>query len=128
MHIYVKELTLDKANIISSCRFLNLDILTRVYDKRDDFSFPIVNFLFFWMMTFPSYGLYISHLVRFPRICNNVFDFNDRNLIITEKLFHQEYRFHQLLKTFTKLYYRYTDLVYTYNSTCKNMIKKDIYH
>ena len=101
MHIYVKELTLDKANIISSCRFLNLDILTRVYDKRDDFSFPIVNFLFFWMMTFPSYGLYISHLVRFPRICNNVFDINDRNLIITEKLLHQGYHFHQLLKTFT---------------------------
>ena len=79
-------------------------------------------------MTFPSYGFYISHLVRFPRICNNVLDINDRNLIITEKLLHQGYHFHKLLKTFTKLYYRYTDLVYTYNSTCRNMIKKDIYH
>jgi hypothetical protein len=100
---------------------------TRLRQKRR-FFFSYRQFSFFWMMTFPSYGLYISHLVRFPRICNNVFDINDRNLIITEKLLHQGYHFHQLLKTFTKLYYRYADLAYKYNYTCRNMIKKDIYH
>ena len=51
-HIYRKELTLNKDYITSDmCQFLDLDILPfqgkykiRVYDKREDFSFPIVNF------------------------------------------------------------------------------------
>ena len=49
--IYPKELTLNKANNDSSnCPFLDLDISIsqsqlkfKIYDKRDDFSFPIVN-------------------------------------------------------------------------------------
>ena len=43
-------------------------------------------------------------------ICNNVSDFNNRNLVIIELLY-QGYHFHKLLKTFTKFYYRYKDLV-----------------
>lgn len=64
---------------------------TRVYDKRDDFSFPIVNFPFLDgdVPLAPSYGVYISQLVRFARICNKVSDFNDRNQCITKKLLHQ---------------------------------------
>ena len=43
------------------------DIHTSVYDKSDDFGFPIVNFP--WLSgdvpRSPSYGFYISQLVRF---------------------------------------------------------------
>ena len=40
-----------------------------VYDKRDDFSFPIVNYSFLACLDgdvplSPSYGVYISQLVR----------------------------------------------------------------
>ena len=76
----------------------------------------------------PSYGVYISQLVRYARICNNVSDFNERNAVITEKLLHQGYRFHKLLKTFTKFYHRYKDLVCKYNKTCKNLINSGISH
>ena len=34
----------------------------------------------------PSYGVYISQLIRFARVCSNVDDFNNRNLFLTAKL------------------------------------------
>ena len=30
----------------------------------------------------PSYGVYISQLIRFARVCSNVDDFNNRNLFL----------------------------------------------
>ena len=100
--IYPKELKLVKSNS-DSCHtpFLDLDItiengslITKIYDKRDDFDFPIVHFPFLDgdIPLAPSYGIYISQLVRFCRICTNmtkVSDFNERNLHLTEKLLKQ---------------------------------------
>ena len=34
----------------------------------------------------PSYGVYISQLIRFARVYSNVGDFNNRNLFLTAKL------------------------------------------
>ena len=34
----------------------------------------------------PSYGVYISQLIRFARVCSNDDDFNNRNLFLTAKL------------------------------------------
>ena len=70
--IYPAELQLNKANTSDKeTSFLDLnikvigsDIHTLVYDKRDDFGFPIVNFP--WLSgdvpRLPSYGIYISQL------------------------------------------------------------------
>ena len=33
-----------------------------------------------------SYGVYVSQLIRFARVCSNVDDFNKRNLFLTAKL------------------------------------------
>ena len=57
------------------------------YDKRDDFNFEIVNFSFLDrdVPCSPSYGVYISQLVPFARVCSNVDNFNDRNLLLTAK-------------------------------------------
>ena len=33
----------------------------------------------------PSYGVYISQLIRFARVCSNVDDLNNRNLFLTAK-------------------------------------------
>ena len=32
-----------------------------------------------------DYGVYISQLIRFARVCSNVDDFNNRNLFLTAK-------------------------------------------
>ena len=84
--IYPRELQLNKANTSDKeTSFLDLnikvigsDVHTSVYDKRDDFGFPIINFP--WLSgdvpRLPSYGVYISQLVRFARCCTSVSDFN----------------------------------------------------
>jgi len=40
---------------------------TKLYDKRDDFNFPIVNFPFLCsnIPAAPAYGVYISQLIRY---------------------------------------------------------------
>ena len=43
-----------------------------------------------------SYGVYISQLIRFARVCSNVDDFNNRNLFLTAKLLKQGYRYHKI--------------------------------
>ena len=83
--IYPTELQLNKA--ITSDKetsFLDLnikvvgsDVHTSVYDKRDDFGFPIVNFPWFSgdVPRLPSYVVYISQLVRFAICCTSVSDY-----------------------------------------------------
>ena len=43
----------------------------------------------------PSYGVYISQLIRFARVCSNVDNFN-RKLFLTAKLLKQGYRYHKI--------------------------------
>ena len=119
--IYPAELQLNKANTSDKeTSFLDLnikvigsDIHTSVYDKRNDFRFPIVNFP--WLSgdvpRLPSYGIYISQLVRFARCCTSVLDFHCKNLQITSKLLTQGYRYHKLWKTFGKFFRSYSELL-----------------
>ena len=59
----------------------------------------------------PSYGVYISQLIRFARVCSYVDDFNNRNLFLTAKLFKQGYRYHKIRKAFSKFYHRHSELI-----------------
>ena len=91
--IYPKELTLNKANNSDiSAAFLDLDlsinsgiVSSKIYDKRDDFDFKIVNYphLDGDVPRATSYGVYISQLIRFARACSSVEDFSNRNRVIT---------------------------------------------
>ena len=97
-----------------STKVIGSDIHTSVYDKRDDFEFPIVNFP--WLSgdvpRLPSYGIYISQLVRFARCCTSVLDFHSKNLQITSKLLTQGYKYHhKLRKTFGKFFRSYSELL-----------------
>ena len=64
---------------------------TKIYDKRDDFDFDIVNFPFLDgdVPRSASYGVYISQLIRFARVSSHVDDFNTRNKVLTAKLLRQ---------------------------------------
>jgi hypothetical protein len=47
---------------------------TKLYDKRDDFNFPIVNFPFICsnIPAAPAYGVYTSLLIRYSRGCGPI--------------------------------------------------------
>ena len=69
--------TTDTARSVS-CLELHLDIdseellRTKLYDKRDDFNFPIVNFpsICSNVPATPAYGVHISQLIRYSRACD----------------------------------------------------------
>ena len=58
---------------------------SKIYDKRDDLDFDIVYFPFL-DGDVPSYGVNISQLIRFARVCSHVDDFNSRNKCLTKLL------------------------------------------
>ena len=76
--------------------------MSKIYDKRDDFDFDIVNFSLLDgdVPRRASYGVYISQLIRFARVCNHIADFNARNKYLTAKLLQHSYRYHKLQKHF----------------------------
>ena len=74
----------------------------------------------------PSYGVYISQLIRFARVCFNVDDFNNRNLFLTAKLLKQCYRYHKIRKTFSKFYHRHPGLIVKYNIGLKTLLQQGI--
>ena len=84
-----------------------------LYDKRDDFDFDIVNFPFLDgnVSRRPSYGVNVSQLIRFSRVCSHVDDFNTRNKCLTAILLKQGYRYHKLRKAFSKFYPRHYELI-----------------
>ena len=94
---------------------------TKIYDKRDDFNFDIVNFSFLDsdVPQRPSYSVYISQLIRFARASSHVTDFNNRNKFLTAKLLKQGYRYHKLRKAFSKFYRRYFELIEKYHVSLK---------
>ena len=102
------------------------DIKTKLYDKRDDFDFDIVNFPFLDgdVPRSGTYGVYISQLIRFARVSTLIFDFNTRNNVLTEKLLRQGYRYHKLRQTFSKFYQRHFDIVSKYNVGLKTLFCK----
>ena len=67
---------------------------TKSYDKRDDFDFEIVNSpLNGDVPRSTSYGVYISHSIRFA-------DFNSHYKKLTQKPLKQGYQYHKIRKTF----------------------------
>ena len=134
--IYPSELQLNKANASDTeAAFLDLhlsisnDIVsTKIYDKRDDFDFEIVNFPFLDgdVPRSTSYGVYISQLIRFARASSYVADFNTRNKLLTQKLLKQGYRYHKLRKTFSKFYRRYYDLISKFQVGLKSLLRQGL--
>ena len=134
--IYPPELKLNKANTSDTeTPFLDLHlsisngfVSSKIYDKRDDFDFDIVNFPFLDgdVPRSTSYGVYISQLIRFARVSSHVVDFNARNKSLTAKLLQQDYRYHKLRKTFSKFYRRHYELVSKFNVGLKTLLHQGL--
>ena len=110
--IYPSELQLNKPNVsdtetsflVSHLSISNGFVKTKIFDKRDNFDFDIVNFPFLdgTVPRSTSYSLYISQLIRFARVSSRVDAFNTRNKVLTAKLHRQGYRYHKIRKAFSK--------------------------
>ena len=101
--IYPKELNITNTTDTShSAAYLDLmlkidncSLHTKLYDKRDDFDFPIVNFPFM-DSNIPSshaYGVYISQLIRYARASSDYGDFSARCKALSSKLLSQGFVF-----------------------------------
>ena len=74
----------------------------------------------------PSYGVYISQLIRFARVCSHVDDFNTRNKCLTAKLLKQGYRYHKLRTAFSKFYRRHYELILKFNVGLKSLLHQGL--
>ena len=131
--IYPPELQLNKANTSDTeAPFLDLHlsisngfVSSKIYDKREDFDFDMVNFPFLDgdVPRSTSYSVYISQLIWFARVCSHVADFNARNKGLTAKLL---YRYHELRKTFSKFCRRHYELVSKFNVGLKPLLHQGL--
>jgi hypothetical protein len=107
---------------------LNMDagekLTTQLYDKRDDFNFAIVNFLYTCsnIPLSPVYGVYISQLNRYARACSTYDQFLSRCRLVTDMLMLQGFLQSQLMSAFCRFYGRYNDLIYNYKLSLSHML------
>jgi hypothetical protein len=110
--IYPKELILvpDDSDGLSA-PFLDLQltlndniISSSIFDKRDAFDFPIVNFptLSGNIPQKSSYGVFVGELVRYARACTYYKDFEERSFLVVKKLKAQFFTDKRLKVTYNK--------------------------
>jgi len=131
--IYPRELEIkDTTESSRSASYLDLllgydsdgKLCTKLYDKRDDFTFSIVNFPFLCsnIPSSPAYGVYMSQLIRYARASNKYDDFLLRGRLLTKKLLTQGYVKPKLITVIKKFYGRHCDLVNEYGVSVSKLI------
>ena len=131
--IYPPELEVkETTDTASSASFLDLyfefddsgQISTKIYDKRDDFNFKIINFpnMSSNIPASPAYGAYISQLIRYARASSNYSDFLKRHLHLRNRLLDQGYEKIRLIRSLKKCIFRYQDLVEIYSVSAEKII------
>ena len=90
-----------------------MKIKTKLYDKHDDFTFPIVNFPLISsnIPAAPVYGVSISQLVRCCKICAQYSNFKDRAQLATQKLLKQGNVATRLKSSIQKFHIRHHELI-----------------
>ena len=135
-HIYPIEIEIkDTTDTARYASYLDLHmqhdlrLRKKLYDKRDDFNFPIVNFPFICsnIPAAPAYGVYISQLIQYSRACGSYHDFLDRWLLLIMKLENQGFLVVKLKSSFRTFYGRHHDLVNRYGISVSRMTT-DMFH
>ena len=110
-YIYHVELEIkDTTDVIHQASCLDLDLSynrdkhlqVKLYDKREDFNFNIVNFPFLSsnIPRSPAYGVYVSQLICYAHVSSAYSDFRVRNRLLTSELLGQGYNRFQLINYF----------------------------
>ena len=130
--IYPKELVLNKTSSGEEASYLDLlfskqesSYKISLYDKRDDYSFEIVNYP--WLDSnipeSPAYGVYISRLIAYARACESYQDFRKRHQVLVNKLVKQGYKMKKLKVKFGQFISKYSKLVGKYKMTENTMFQ-----
>jgi len=132
--IYPDDLELKETTESSaSCSFLDLllfsddeELKSRVYDKRDDFNFDIVNYPYMNsnIPISPAYGVYVSRLIAFARICTDFRDFSQRHKLLVCKLLKQGFTKIKLKKVLLKFQHKYNDILMKYHVDFSEHVNK----
>ena len=119
-NIYPPQLELKNTTETDSrLSYLDLEVnivegkfTTAVFDKRDGFSFHIVNFPYMDsnIPSKPAYGVYISQLVRIGCICDNYKSSYTRHHLLTCRLVKQGFLYDKLVTSFKKFCGGYPDI------------------
>ena len=121
-NIAVGDKVLIRQNKTTHCcsQFCNITVEIR----RSFFDFHIVNFPFLSsnIPSGPSYGVYISQLIRYARCCSHYDDFRYRHKCLVDRLLSQGYKALRLEKSFKKFYGRYQDLIEKYRRSVNAMV------
>ena len=115
-----------RATFLDLCLSISNDIVSsKIYDKRDDFGFGVVDLplLDGDVPGSTSCGVCISRLVPFARASSCVADFSARGGLLTQRLLKQGYLCHRLRKTFSKFYRRYYGLVSKFQIGLKSLLR-----
>jgi hypothetical protein len=117
--IYPTELEIkDTTDTDRSASYLDLHL------DIDIVSFP---FMCSNIPAAPAYGVYISQLKRYSRVCGSYEDFLDRELLLTRKLLNQGFLLVTLKSSLRKFYGRHHDLVDRYGISVSQMTT-DMFH
>ena len=111
--IYPKELVLNDENMNNnkegtfldiSVKIVSNKIISKTYDKRDDYKFEIINYpdLSGNIPKGVAYGVYTSQTLRYARVCCKEEDFRNRMELLTGKLITKEFEKCILKKTLRK--------------------------
>ena len=130
--IYPSELELkDTSTSSTEVCYLDTNIKTgdntpfriSIYDKREDFAFRIVNFphIDSNIPANPAYGVYVSQLVRYARICPSKVDFINRLRGLSLRLRQQGFETNRLQNSFNKFVNRHGLIVEKYGAALREM-------
>ena len=104
-------------------------VSTKIYNKRDQFDFEIVNFPFLDgdVLRSTSYGVYISQLNPFARASSHVTDYITRNKLLTHKHLLQGNQYHKCRKPFLNcIDARYYDLISKFQVRLKSLLRQGL--
>ena len=134
--IYPPELSITKeTKSDKEASYLDLHITikddkfhTKLYDKRDDFNFKIVNYphpVASNIPEKPAYGVYASRIICFARACDTFTDFSERHKTLCVTLLKQGYRYNMICKQLRSTYAKHKILFEKYLKSVED-IKEEI--
>ena len=100
-------------------------LLSKLYDKRDDFNFKVHNFpnLSANIHYKRTHDVLISQLIRFSKVCMDKDDFIHRSKMMIYTLCNQFFNKSILKRKFSYFYDKYYHLVHKYNLSKLKMMK-----